>query len=556
MTEKPSQTSTDCETIRIAAMAVADGETPLISSQRTTSHLQECSDCRDALAFEESGQLFPDAARRASHAVDLWPALSTKLATADGSASTGSGSQQNAMRYKHANRRRLRKSMIWVLSTSLVLTAIAVGISWHLISHDRTDENGGQHAADVSATPAPYQAPYDPPAVIDPDEFRKEYGKYFEPEFQRRQAERLDPDVDVDKLHPVRIRGLGTLFIDNDGVVVLAAKYPTVSRFSEGLASVGMHVDVKRGHIVSHHGYIDRTTKLVIPGPYDYAESFSEGLAVIGREGRFGYINRHGEIVIPPRYRQAAKFQDGLAYVWGAQDGSDNAQWIDVTGKVVFEINRHDVGRFSEGLLYVNLPGTEGVDSGRARGYVDRNFKFVFRLGEDSSGFWPGRCEKFHDGMAAVEVEQSNQWGFIARDGTLAIPGPYLQVQPFSEGLAAVTPGRNTPMKWGYIDRLGVMVIQPRFLEARSFTDGLASVLIPLDDGSSKAEQTAANSDSLASPQGRFAYIDKEGRVVIKPRFYRAYPFENGLAYVAENPYHSGYIGKTGAYVWQMTVPR
>ena len=558
MTNKPNHAPIDCETIRIAAMAVADGETPLESPQEIADHVEECSACREALAGETSDKLFPDTTRRAAHAVDVWPALSAKLAADDGPGSIGS--QQNAMPHKRDNRRRLRKSKIWVLSSSLVLTAMAVGASWYLLSDGRTDKDGGRNAADVSATPAPYQVPYDPPAEVDPDEFRNRFGRYFEPEFQRHQAERLDPEMDVDTLRPVHIRvpdgRLGTLFIDNGGSVVLAAKYPTVSKFSEGLAVVGTQVDAKKGHTISRYGYIDRTTKLVIPGAFNYAELFSEGLAVIGKDGGFGYINRRGEIVISPRYRFASKFQDGLAYVWAAQDGPNSDQWIDATGKVVFEINQYDAGRFSEGLLYVNLPGTEGVDSGRARGYVDRNFKFVFRLGEDSSGYWPGRCEEFHEGMAAIEIGQSNQWSFISRDGTLAIPGPYFQVQPFSEGLAAVVHGRGAPARWGYINKSGKTIIQPRFIEARPFTEGLACVLVPTDDDSSEAEQTAANGDALPSPRGRFAYIDKEGHVVIKPRFYQAYSFEDGLARVSENPWHVGYIDKTGAYVWQMTQPR
>lgn len=81
---------------------------------------------------------------------------------------------------------------------------------------------------------------------MDLAESYRRYAKYFAPEFLARQAERLDHDLDVEGLHPATIRtpegALGTLSLDDSGEVVLAAPFPLVRPFSQGLAAVGTAV--------------------------------------------------------------------------------------------------------------------------------------------------------------------------------------------------------------------------------------------------------------------------------------------------------------------------
>lgn len=94
----------------------------------------------------------------------------------------------------------------------------------------------------------------------------------------------------------------------------------------------------------------------------------------------------------------------------------------------------------------------------------------------------------------------------------------------FSEGLAEVQTGE----KWGYIDRSGRMVIRPRFQEAKYFSEGLASVKI----------------------NDRWGYIDRKGKMVIPADFQEAGEFSEGLAAV-KLAGSWGYIDKAGNFVVQ-----
>lgn len=63
---------------------------------------------------------------------------------------------------------------------------------------------------------------------------------------------------------------------------------------------------------------------------------------------------------------------------------------------------------------------------------------------------------------------------------------------------------------WGYIDREGKMVIEPRFHDAWNFHEGLAAVKIDWARG----------------------YIDTEGKYAVEPKYQYAGPFRDGKAKV------------------------
>jgi hypothetical protein len=409
----------------------------------------------------------------------------------------------------------------------------------------------GTHNIAAKKTP-PFDIPWDPPPRVDPKKFHEQYAKYFEPEAIRRQAEQLDKDLDVDTLHSVMIRSaegpFGTLFIDRTGKVVLAAPFPLVAEFSEGLALVGTKTDFAKGNRITNYGFIDRTGQIAIAADYEMGTNFSGGLAGVQKDGKWGYINRRGEIVIAPRYLSVGEFREGIARV---QPDRDTAEFIDATGKVLFPGDR-GAGALSEGLFHANLIMPDGSQE---RGYFNKNFELVIRFDHRGKGLYPARCEEFHEGRAAVEVGASNRWGFIDREGQLVIPPSYRHVENFSEGLASVSVGTGLIGPRGYIDRSGKMVLEPRFVSAGSFKEGLACVFVPLDEKGEARKEPVPETAGTAIARGKWGFMDKTGRVVIAPRFYSATSFRHGLARVSENPYHVGFIDKTGAYVFEVQHP-
>ena len=179
-----------------------------------------------------------------------------------------------------------------------------------------------------------------------------------------------------------------------------------------------------------------------------------------------------------------------------------------------------------------------------------------------------GDCWLFSEGLAAVKIK--NHYGFIDKRGDIVIEPKYNDACGFSEGLAAVKVGN----KYGFIDHSGTMVIEPQFGFTVAFTEGLATVLndndffiinkngntvVTLDDETSDLEQfscglaaTEVKFETNDDVDFKYGFIDRSGRMAIKPQFDYVSPFSDGLAVaslIPDGP--SGYIDTTGSFIIQ-----
>lgn len=113
--------------------------------------------------------------------------------------------------------------------------------------------------------------------------------------------------------------------------------------------------------------------------------------------------------------------------------------------------------------------------------------------GSTSEGAGMSCHQPFQEGLAAVFVGtadgESAAWGYIDKQGGMAIAPAYSDARSFQNGLAAVSRGDS----WGYIDSRGHWAIPPRFSDATGFN----------------AEGTA-----LAEEDGRDVLIDRQGKVL------------------------------------------
>lgn len=87
--------------------------------------------------------------------------------------------------------------------------------------------------------------------------------------------------------------------------------------------------------------------------------------------------------------------------------------------------------------------------------------------------------------------------------------------------------------KYGYINKSGRIVVKPQYDDAKNFSEGLALILV----------------------NGKWGYINNTGTLTIKPQFDIANSFSEGLAaagyekYKDGYPYSVGYINKFGKFV-------
>lgn len=200
-------------------------------------------------------------------------------------------------------------------------------------------------------------------------------------------------------------------------------------------------------------GFISTDGKwyIVLKDGFDKAYSFHEGFAVVFRDGKAEYIDRSGTSRLGS-FEDATGFSNGVAAV-----KSDGAwRLIDTSGAYLTSDQFEDIKVDAYGLC-----SSEEVI------FVKQNgaWKLIDLEGVPCSDLTFEDAYPFFDGtMAAICID--GKWGFLKKDGTLALEPTFDGATSFGKGMAAVL----KDSKWGYIDTAFRMVIEPQFSEAGPFS--------------------------------------------------------------------------------------
>jgi hypothetical protein len=161
-------------------------------------------------------------------------------------------------------------------------------------------------------------------------------------------------------------------------------------------------------------------------------------------------------------------------------------------------------------------------------GYIDKTGKIIV----------PGQfyyADTFTDGLGQVSEKldgPQDQYYFMTPSGTVAFEmNDQFNVSNFFEGRAAIRT-KGEPVKTGYIDKQGAVVIKPRFnYLAGDFSEGVAAVY---EEGSDKS--------------GVAGYINPQGDWVVKLGA-TVESFSEGLAVACVKYGQCGYINHEGRFV-------
>ena len=163
-------------------------------------------------------------------------------------------------------------------------------------------------------------------------------------------------------------------------------------------------------------------------------------------------------------------------------------------------------------------------------------------------------AEPFSSGFAVVKTD--NKFGFIDQSGEIAIAAKYDYASGFPEGLAFVKSGNETM----FINKNGEVVIRLGEGNTQRFSEGLAAykhkdkvyesgkvVIGPLDGRNAYNfhEGMAAIFDKECWVYG---YINKSGKIIIKPQFDKVTRFSEELACVRIHGFWR-HIDKNGQFI-------
>ncbi|MFN0199886.1 MAG: WG repeat-containing protein [Bacteroidia bacterium] len=318
-------------------------------------------------------------------------------------------------------------------------------------------------------------------------------------------------------------------------------------------------------------GFGDTNYRLPIPFQFQEVGHFREGFAWVKKENVYGFIDTEGRYTVMPQYEKARNYQEGRAAVMMAVSlPKTKSQPVVVAMKRGFHqeflirerIRRDTVAKDSLVLIRVFKPnpkkstlGMEGFDT--LTEYIKMPIKHItFHVERDTL---PNLSE-----MPPTEIENTTEkvwkWGFIDKNGAIAIPALYNEVGNFRFGMAYATENG----KYGYLDKKGKWKIEPTFDSADDFqTNGMAKIIkngktffidtlgnalfsIPI---ANVRVTTFKNGFAKITAEDRFGFINEKGKIITPISFDVAYDFEpSGIAVVA-NAGNYGLIDTNGHYL-------
>ena len=146
-------------------------------------------------------------------------------------------------------------------------------------------------------------------------------------------------------------------------------------------------------------GYKDEDGKIVVEAKYVDAFEFSDGLGRVRKEkgfnGKYGFVDKNGNEVIPCQYRVAYDFIDGVTIVsLATRSDEDNDIYIDKSGNRLFDKQFKGSHLFHDGYAAV-------IKTERDIG-VKEEWSYINKKGEFATEMTFDKAENFNRGYADV----------------------------------------------------------------------------------------------------------------------------------------------------------
>lgn len=228
---------------------------------------------------------------------------------------------------------------------------------------------------------------------------------------------------------------------------------------------------------------------------------------------KWGYINGKGTFVLKPIYEQAGDFQDGVAIV--RLKGISGV--IDFSGYFIVKPKYETIHPFSEG---------------RATVIDHKGYKVIDESGKELTSRAYSYIGDYKEGRVLFSITDEkgkNLYGFLNRWGKEVIPASYQSATDFKDGKSVVELKNGG---YALINLTGKVLQMYHFAFVGDYGEGLLAF--------------------QKSPEGKFGFMNEQGKVIIESRFRWAQSFQDGCAIVTiseGNHDYSGLIDKKGQYI-------
>lgn len=270
------------------------------------------------------------------------------------------------------------------------------------------------------------------------------------------------------------------------------------------------------------HGIMAKNGKILSRG-YAYIGEFVEGKARATKKGRL-LVN------LEPKDRRtvgnAKRYFDSFRarYYFDNDDDPKFFRMFETTGQLYCEEAKwgylDTFGRVHSSFKYDYI---ENYSNNRALmrkdgkwGMLDEEGNEVLEPAYDDFNFLPNADKKLF-----FIAQNTYLQGMIDANANIVVPVQYNRVRAFHNDRVAV---KNDAGRWGFVDRQGHVVVKPKYRVVYDFSEGLAVVF----------------------DQSRWGALDRAGNLVVKNKYLKMGNFVEGKAWVHLPRGKKGYINKKG----------
>ena len=305
----------------------------------------------------------------------------------------------------------------------------------------------------------------------------------------------------------------------------------------------------------------------------------------------WGFVNQKGEFIIKPQFEKCFEFSsDGLAPVLNTK--TKQYYFINLKGeKLATEITEFEL----QNILGFDVKGYNcglvAVRQGKKWGFLNTEGKLAIPIKYDdvtefTDGYSVATIEKKNfvlntkgeefaiDEKDVVNVKHfteelapykstNNLFGFIGKDGKIAIQAQFESVGYFSDGLAWA---KTKDGILGYINPKGEWIIKPQFTFGKNFDAQSGLARIKIGDKFEYVNKTGeilyvndtedwgnfSNGLADGKKNKKIGFFNNKGQWVIQPQFDAVREFKNGYAAVKKDD-KWGAIDMEGNWIIQPT---
>lgn len=269
-------------------------------------------------------------------------------------------------------------------------------------------------------------------------------------------------------------------FVDHKGSVVLKPRYAEIDieSFSKIFTKKKGIAKAKKGKL---WGYMNYKEKEIIPFEYGYISDFSPDSIVYAKGyDRWGLLNQNGDTIMPFVFDKIRFLPNSNQQIFQVLKSGTFYQKLNEDGEVVESSESDDLvaeakkttqneGKKKGKYEYLTEFNTHGLAIIRRKdllGLANEAGKTIVKPQFLEIG-------RYSEGMIWFRDADTRKYGYLDKQGNVAIPAQFGAAGDFHDGLAPAGPSKA---KWGFINNKGVMVIPPKFREITAFSGGYAIV--------------------------------------------------------------------------------